>query len=69
MQKEAKQKAKKQTFWFAILIYLINVFISPILEDLPVSVEKALIGIPITLLSSVFFFFIAYYFERKYPKK
>lgn len=69
MQKQAKQKALKQAYVFAPIIYLINVIVLPLMEGKSLSMEAALRGIPIALLSALIYFFVIYSFEKKKSKK
>lgn len=69
MQKEAKNKALKSTLIFIPIIYLINAVINPLISGESISEDKALKGIPLVLVAGVIYFFILYYFEKKYPKQ
>jgi|GEM_PF-2259580 len=69
MQKEAKNKAFKSTLIFIPIIYLINTVINPLISGESISGDKALKGIPLVLIAGLIYFFILYYFEKKYPKQ
>lgn len=69
INKYAKQKAFKSTLVFMPIVYLLNAVINPIISGESISGDKALKGIPLVLIAGVIYFFILYYFEKKYPKK
>lgn len=69
MQKEAKNKALKSILLFVAFIYLYFTVIKPYLNGERINSEKALEEVPVALIAGLIYFFILYYFEKKYPKQ
>ncbi len=49
----------------SIMLYLINVVVLPVLEQMPITSEKAVIGIPIAIFGGLAFAYFMNLFEKK----
>lgn len=51
--------------WMSVMLYLINVIVLPILEQMPITSEKAILGTPIAILGGLAFAYFMNLFEKK----
>lgn len=65
MKKELTNKLVTRWLWMSIMLYLINVIVLPVLEQMPITSEKAVIGIPIAVFGGLAFAYFMNLFEQK----
>lgn len=58
------KKLISRWLWMSIMLYLINVVFLPFLEQLPITAEKAVMGIPLAIFGGLAFAYFMNLFEN-----
>jgi len=61
-----KKRLVIRWFWMSIMLFLINVVILPFIEKMPITTEKVLMGIPISILGGLALAYFLKLYENRF---
>ncbi|MAC95867.1 MAG: hypothetical protein CMC96_10220 [Flavobacteriales bacterium] len=66
MTEKQKKRLVIRWFWMSIMLFLINVVILPFIEKMPITTEKVLMGIPISILGGLALAYFLKLYENRF---
>tara|TARA_B100001063_G_C16779206_1_gene569747 strand:+ start:73086 stop:73286 length:201 start_codon:yes stop_codon:yes gene_type:complete len=66
LTEKQKKRLVIRWFWMSIMLFLINVVILPFIEKMPITTEKVLMGIPISILGGLALAYFLKLYENRF---